>query len=289
MFVDSLIALPIYPEWFLRFLIRVLVYKKYKIEKKNHETQGNSCTNIVNFLSEGKIAIDFDGSNGQHYEVSTNFFSRVLGDNLKYSCSFWADNDKSLSDAEESMLNLYCERAQLREGQSVLDLGCGWGSLSLYMAKKFPKSTITAMSSSTQQRLYIESQKKKFELTNLEVITKDINEFDSDETYDRIVSIEMFEHLSNYKLLFKKLQNWIKDDGAIFIHVFGHKKFAYQFINNDITDWMSRHFFTGGVMPSEGLFSYFQNQLFIVHQWRVNGTHYEKTANEWVKNMNLNK
>ena len=289
MFVDSLIALPIYPEWFLRFVIRILVRKKHRLETKNQSVQGNSYTNIVNMLSEGQLATDFDSSNDQHYEVSTNFFKKVLGDNLKYSCALWTEKTTSLSDAEEAMLALYCDRAQIKNGQEILELGCGWGSLSLYMAKKFPKSKITAMSSSNQQRLHIESQKKAFNLTNLNVITKDINEFDSGQVYDRIVSIEMFEHLSNYKLLFEKLQNWLKNDGAIFIHVFGHKKFAYQFVNKDVTDWMSRNFFTGGVMPSERLFSYFENQLFIVNQWRVPGIHYMKTANEWVVNMRKNK
>lgn len=289
MFVDSLIALPIYPEWFLRFVIRILLAKKHRTETKNQVIQGNSYTKIVNTLSEGKLATDFDSSNAQHYEMSTNFFQSALGDHLKYSCALWTEKVTSLTDAEEAMLALYCDRAQIKNGQQILELGCGWGSLSLYMAKKFPKSSITAMSSSNQQRLYIESEKKKFKLTNLEVITKDINTFKPDFSYDRIVSIEMFEHLSNYKLLFEKLQSWLNHDGALFIHVFGHKKFAYQFMNNDVTDWMSRNFFTGGVMPSERLFSYFQNQLFIVNQWRVSGLHYQKTANEWVKNMRKNK
>ena len=289
MFLDSLIALPIYPEWFLRLVIRLLVYKKYRSESANQALQGNSYTNIVKFLSEGKLATDFDSSNNQHYEVSTNFYSEVLGNHLKYSCAYWNDKSSDLSHAEESMLNLYCERAQLTDGQKILELGCGWGSLTLFMAKKYPKSKITAMSSSNQQRIFIESQIKKFNLKNLTVITKDINDFKSDATYDRIVSIEMFEHLSNYKLLFEKLQSWIKDDGAIFIHVFGHKKFAYKFENKGIADWMSRNFFTGGVMPSERLFSYFENQLFIVNQWRVQGTHYCKTANAWVLNLKKNK
>ena len=289
MLVDSLIALPIYPEWFLRFVIRLLVYKKFRTESAYQQLQGNSYTNIVRFLSEGNLASDFDASNDQHYEVSTKFYKEVLGSHLKYSCAYWDETSADLSSAEAAMLELYCDRAQLQDGQDILELGCGWGSLSLFMAKKYPNSRITAMSSSNQQRLHIESEIKKHELKNLTVITQDINQFNPSSTYDRIVSIEMFEHLSNYKLLFEKLESWIKDDGAIFIHVFGHKKFAYKFVNKDITDWISRHFFTGGVMPSEGLFSYFQDKLFIVNQWRVAGTHYQKTADAWVKNLNQNK
>ena len=288
MWLDRLIGLNIIPIWLYRFCIRYLISKKLKYETNLFNLRGKNNQSMIKFLSQGPLATHTADANQQHYSVPPSFFKSVLGNHLKYSCCFWDKDCKNLNDAEKLMLELTVERAKIEDGNTILELGCGWGSLTIFMAKKFPNSKIIAMSNSPEQKQFIDTQLQLHNLNNVEIITENIIDFDPQKQFDRIISIEMFEHLSNYKLLFDKLNSWLHNDGYIFIHIFGHKYVSYPFVNKSSTDWMARNFFTGGIMPSETLFSYFENELLIANQWQVNGVHYQKTANAWLDNM-LNK
>lgn len=233
-------------------------------------------------LSKGPIAECTDTSKEQHYEVPTEYFKAVLGSHLKYSACYWDQSTTSLEMAEANMLRQSCEHAELENGQTVLELGCGWGSLSLWMAEHYPQSTITAMSHSKTQKAYIDSEIKHRGLDNLKVITSDINDFDPSIQFDRIVSVEMFEHLRNHSLLFERLNNWLKDNGRIFIHVFAHHKESYLFEVEHERDWMAEYFFTGGMMPSVDLLPNTAKGFKELNRWTINGTHYSKTLEAWL-------
>ena len=233
-------------------------------------------------LSKGPIAICADTSKEQHYEVPTEYFKSVLGSHLKYSSCFWDEATTSLEIAEANMLRLSCEHAELENGQAVLELGCGWGSLSLWMAEHYPDSTITAMSHSKTQKAYIDSESSRRSIDNLKVITSDINDFNTSKRFDRIVSVEMFEHLRNHSLLFERLNTWLKDDGRIFIHIFTHHKESYLFEVEHKRDWMAKHFFTGGMMPSINYLPSAAKQFKEINRWEINGCHYSKTLEAWL-------
>ncbi len=231
------------------------------------------------------VAIETARANEQHYEVPPAFFQRVLGPHLKYSCCWYGDGVRSLGEAEGAMLRLTGARAELADGQQILELGCGWGSLTLWMAAHYPGSRITAVSNSASQRQFILGQAKERGLANLEVITADANVFTTDQRFDRVVSVEMFEHMRNYATLMERIGGWLKPGGKLFVHIFCHRSLMYPFTVDGDEDWMARYFFTGGLMPAESTLLHFQEHLTLEDQWRVSGTHYERTANDWLANQ----
>ncbi len=278
------------PDFVIRSYIRKLCYDRLRQENKGtSEKQAAHFKDLLQKISTGPIAVDTIKANEQHYELPTTFFQLALGKNLKYSSCFWDSSTKNLDEAEDKMLSLYCERAEIKDGHKILELGCGWGSLSLYIAKKFPNSSITAVSNSKTQKIFIDQQAIERGIKNLTVITANINEFTINETFDRIVSIEMFEHMRNYKALFQKVAGLMKPDAKLFVHIFCHKEYSYLFEVIDETDWMAKYFFSGGIMPGKNLFHEFSDHIQITKQWDVDGTHYEKTSLAWLQNMDKHK
>jgi cyclopropane-fatty-acyl-phospholipid synthase len=236
-------------------------------------------------LADGPIAVQTAAANEQHYEVPAKFFEAVLGPRLKYSSCYYPNSQTTLAEAEEAMLAITCERADLVDGHDVLELGCGWGSLTLWMAERYPNSHITTVSNSASQRLFIESRAREMGLANVRIITADINAFVPPGAYDRIVSVEMFEHLRNWPLMFSRLGRWMRPEGRAFLHVFCHKDQPYLYEDKGQADWMARYFFSGGMMPSDDLPHHIAGPLQVEQQWQVNGTHYERTANDWLGNL----
>lgn len=290
MWYDSLLEKNKVPDFLIRRNIRGLLSQRLQDENKGStEAQQAHFMNLVNELKNAPIAVHTKDANEQHYEVPTEFYKYCLGKHLKYSSGYWKEGVTDIDTSELDMLKLTCKRAELKDGQNVLELGCGWGSLSLYMAAHYPKSNFTVVSNSRTQKVYIDEQAKKRGIDNLTVITADINVFTIDETFDRIVSVEMFEHMRNYKMLLEKVAGFLKPGGKLFIHIFTHKEFAYKFEVIDETDWMSKYFFTGGIMPSNNLMLYFNDHLTIEKHWLVNGMHYSKTSEAWLENMDKHK
>lgn len=241
-------------------------------------------------LRAAPIAINTDDANRQHYEVPAAFFHAHLGPNLKYSCCHYPADGMTLADAEHSMLTLYAERAELADGQRILDLGCGWGSLSLWLAQRYPHASIVGLSNSSGQRDYILARAQERGLRNLQILTGNIASFEFDghrsaSGFDRVISIEMFEHMKNYERLMEKIASWLNPQGLLFVHLFAHKVLAYHFEDVSSDDWMSRYFFTGGTMPNEALLLHFQQHMLLRQQWWLSGTHYQRTADHWLANV----
>jgi cyclopropane-fatty-acyl-phospholipid synthase len=235
------------------------------------------------------IAEETDAANAQHYEVPAAFFAKVLGPNRKYSSCFYKEPASTLQEAEEEALRQTIEHADLADGQAILELGCGWGSLSLTMARQFPDARIVAVSNSASQRAYIEGEARTRGLTNLQVVTCDMNVFDPGAQFDRVVSVEMFEHMMNWRELMIRVRSWLKPDGRLFMHIFTHRSGSYLFDRNDREDWIAQHFFTGGVMPSHHLIRQYADLFTVEKEWRWSGVHYQRTAEDWLTNFGANR
>jgi cyclopropane-fatty-acyl-phospholipid synthase len=236
-------------------------------------------------MDSSPIALVPELANAQHYEVPATFFEQVLGEHRKYSCSYWGSDAVNLNEAEVAALEITARRADLRDGMRVLDLGCGWGSLSLWIAEHYPASSVLAVSNSRTQRDAILEQAAERRLSNVEVRVCDMNDFDPHERFDRVVSVEMFEHMRNYRELFRRIAGWMEPNGRFFLHIFTHRSTPYEYIDKGPGDWMSRHFFSGGIMPSAELPLHFPGHLNIESTWRWSGTHYARTCNAWLARM----
>lgn len=290
MWYDSLLETNQLPDFILRAGIKKLLKQRLNDERTGDvETQQTAFNSLLNELRTSPIAVNTADANQQHYELPTEFYQYCLGKHMKYSSGYWKTNVTDIDISETDMLELTCQRAELTAGQQVLELGCGWGSLSLYMSSKFPSSTFTVVSNSTTQKAYIDQAARDRGISNLKVITADMNVFEVEEQFDRVVSVEMFEHMRNYKLLLQKVASFLKPDGKLFVHIFTHETLAYKFEVKDETDWMSKYFFTGGIMPSNHLLFYFSDHLNVEKHWVVNGMHYSKTSEAWLKNMDKHK
>lgn len=268
---------------------RLLENKRKEIRAGDVEHAAATTNDFVAMMDASPIALVPELANEQHYEVPAAFFTWVMGDHLKYSCGYWPETAASLSEAEAAALEVTCERAEIADGMQVLDLGCGWGSLSLWIAEHFPNSSVMSVSNSSSQREFILAQARERALSNINVIVCDMNDFATNERFDRVVSVEMFEHMRNHGELFRRINEWLLPDGRFFMHVFCHRTTPYEFIEKGAGDWMSRHFFTGGMMPSADLPLRFPKYLNVEKRWHWNGSHYERTCNAWLEQMDSNK
>jgi cyclopropane-fatty-acyl-phospholipid synthase len=274
------------PDAVTRAGIRAILRQRLADEQRlRRETVGDPTLDLMAYLRAQPIAVHTDKVNEQHYELPAEFFRQVLGRRLKYSSCYWPAGVSTLDAAEEAMLALSCERAEIADGMRILDLGCGWGSLSLWLAERYPSASILAVSNAGNQRGFVESECRRRRLANVEVVTADANELEPSGRFDRVVSVEMFEHMRNPEALLQRLSNWLSPGGKAFVHVFSHREYAYLYETEGAANWMGRFFFTGGMMPSHSLFDLFECDLVLEKSWRLAGTHYARTLEAWLQKM----
>lgn len=272
------------PDALVRLGIRRLCAERLRTERSGGATaQAERFAERIGALRTSPVAIHTEAANAQHYELPPAFFALCLGPRLKYSCGYFAHGAETLAEAEEAMLELYAQRAELADGQQILELGCGWGSLTLWMAERYPNAHITAVSNSHGQRHHIEAQCRARGLRNVQVLTRDVNALILDAaSFDRCVSVEMFEHVRNYDALMQRIAAWLKPGGKLFTHIFAHRTLMYPFETGGADNWLGRHFFTGGLMPAADTLLHFQDDLLLERRWLLEGTHYSRTANLWL-------
>jgi len=237
-------------------------------------------------MSDYPVAVHADAANAQHYEIPDEFFGLILGPQRKYSCCLYPGAGTTLVEAETFALLETCLHANVRDGQEILELGCGWGSLSLFMARTYPNARIVSVSNSHSQRAYIMSEAQTRGLKNLAVVTADMNDFSINRCFDRIVSVEMFEHMSNWRELLARANGWLKPEGRLFLHVFTSKRHSYRFRHDEkADDWIGKYFFTGGIMPAHDLPHRFPDLFTVEDEWRWSGENYRRTAMDWLANF----
>jgi cyclopropane-fatty-acyl-phospholipid synthase len=282
---DAMIDRGLVPKPLLRHGVRLVLRERLAEQRAIHADRDAALARFVEHMRASPIALLPGKANEQHYEVPAEFYALVLGARRKYSSAYYDGPNVGLDEAERAMLAISVERARLADRMDVLELGCGWGSLTLYMAERFPGSRIVGVSNSSSQRRHVEAQARARGLDNVTIVTADMNEFAPEQRFDRVVSVEMFEHMRNWERLLARARTWLRDDGLLFQHVFAHREYVYAFEDRGPSDWLTRHFFEGGMMPCHDLLDHLQIPFAVEQRWLVEGTHYARTAEHWLDNL----